>query len=63
MSKTCEQIKLIFGLPNSVLMGLGQEQQQHPVGEFAGGGSLAVAVDVSDRGQVAGDTQHTTCDI
>ena len=34
-----------------LLMGLGQDQQQHPVvhtgGELAGGGSLTVAVDVS----------------
>ena len=30
------------------------------MGELAGGGSVPVAVGVSDRGQVTHDTQHTT---
>ena len=37
---------------NFLMMGLDQEQQQHPAvltGELAGGGSVAVAVGVSDR--------------
>ena len=40
--------KTVFG---TLLVGLGQEQQQHPAvhtGKLAGGGSVAVAVGVSD---------------
>ena len=33
------------------------------VGELAGGGSVAVAVGVSDRGDVSGDRLHVTCDM
>ena len=33
------------------------------VGEFPGKGSLAVAVGVSDQGQVTGDTRHVTHDM
>ena len=43
----------------SFLMGLGPDQQQHHAvhtGELAGGGSVAVAVGVSDMQQVKGDT-------
>ena len=32
------------------------------MGELAGGGSVAVAVGVSDMRQVTGDTQHLTPD-
>ena len=32
------------------------------VGELAVGGSVALAVGVSDRWQVTGDKQHDTCD-
>ena len=44
-------------------MGLGQDHQQHPAvhtGELAGGKFMAVAVGISDRLQVTGDTQHAT---
>ena len=40
-----------LGLRNSLLMGVGQDQQQHMLrilGELAGGGSVAVAVCVGD---------------
>ena len=52
MVENCHAKKKFFlGLCDSLLMGLGQEQQQHPAvhtGELAGGGSVAVAVGVSD---------------
>ena len=47
------------------MIGLGQDKQQHPAvhaEELAGGGSVAVAVGVSDMWQVTGDKQHITPD-
>ena len=44
-----------FGLRDSLLMGLGQDQQQHPF-VHTGGGSVAVAVGVIDMKQVTPDT-------
>ena len=41
----------IVGLHNSLLMGQGQDQQQHPavhIGGISRGGSVALAVGVSD---------------
>ena len=48
--KNCRRKNVKFlGLCKTLLMGLGQDQQQHPAGrELAGGGSVAVAVGVSD---------------
>ena len=47
-----EEEKKDFGVFRySLLMGLGQDQQQHPAmntGELAEGGSVAVAVGISD---------------
>ena len=47
-------------------MDQGQDQQQHPAvhsGDLPGGGSIAVAVGVSDMRQVTGHIQHVTCDM
>ena len=52
------------GLCNSLLMGLGQDQQ-HPAvhtGGLVEGGSVAVAVGISDMRQVTGDKRHMTVD-
>ena len=46
-------------------MGIGQDQQQHPSvlsGGLSRGGSMAMAVGVSDMQQVTGDMQHVTHD-
>ena len=51
-SKSTQSINmLILGLHNSSWVGLSQDQQQHPavlLWELAGGGSVAVALGVSD---------------
>ena len=42
---------MVLNVHVSLLIGLGQDQQQHPAvhsGGLAGGGSVALAVDVSD---------------
>ena len=47
-----------WGLCNSLLMDLGQEPQQHPALHSEGlavGGSVAVAVGISDMCQLRGD--------
>ena len=62
-----EKKNIFFGLWHSLLMDLGNDQQQPPtveVGKLARGGpvAVAVAVGISDMWQVTDDRWHLTCD-
>ena len=52
-----------LGICNSLLMGLGQDQQPHPAvyaGVVSKGGSVAKSIGVIDMRHVTGDTLHVT---